>query len=87
MTASQSGPSEYDDIVLQQSAWIGTPNALNPLIFAAYPSLEYDSWVTIGLDQVPDLVAGEAAVRPFRMQGRLGSRNSIREEAWPVPIS
>ena len=47
----------------------GTPNALNPLIFAAYPSLEYDSWVTIGLDQVPDLVAGEAAVSTVQDAG------------------
>jgi|GEM_PF-897849 len=48
---------------------IGTPNALNPLIFAAYPSLEYDSWVTIGLDQVPDLVAGEALVATVQDAG------------------
>ena len=39
-----------------------TPNGINSLLFAVYPELEYDSWVTIGLEGVPDAVAGEANV-------------------------
>lgn len=38
------------------------PNGINPLLFASFPSLEYDSWLTIGIDQVPDGAAGEANV-------------------------
>ncbi len=38
------------------------PNAINPTLFDAFPGLEYDSWVTIGIDQAPDLAAGEAQV-------------------------
>ena len=40
----------------------GTPNGINSLLFAVYPDLEYDSWVTIGLESVPDVMAGEANV-------------------------
>lgn len=39
-----------------------TPNGINSLLFAVYPDLEFDSWVTIGLDGVPDAVAGEANI-------------------------
>ena len=38
------------------------------------PSLEYDSWVTIGLDRQPESAAGEAAVRTVQEQENLGSR-------------
>ncbi len=39
-----------------------TPNGINSLLFPVYPDLEFDTWVTIGLDGVPDAAAGEAAV-------------------------
>ena len=39
-----------------------TPNGINSLLFAVYPDLAYDSWVTIGLEGTPNAVAGEAAV-------------------------
>ena len=39
-----------------------TPNGINSLLFAVYPELEYDTWVTIGLEGVPDALAGEANV-------------------------
>ena len=40
----------------------GTPNGINSLLFAVYPDLQYDSWVTIGLEGVPNALAGEANV-------------------------
>ena len=39
-----------------------TPNGINSLLFPVYPDLVYDSWVTIGLEGVPNAAAGEAAV-------------------------
>ena len=39
-----------------------TPSTINPLLYAAYPELEYDSYVTIGLTSQPDLAAGEGEV-------------------------
>ncbi len=39
-----------------------TPNGINSLLFAVYPDLAYDSWVTIGLEGVPNALAGEANV-------------------------
>ena len=40
----------------------GTPNGINSLLFPVYPDLAYDSWVTIGLEGVPNAAAGEATV-------------------------
>ena len=39
-----------------------TPNGINSLLFGAFPDTEYDSWVTIGLEGIPDALAGEAAI-------------------------
>ena len=39
-----------------------TANNYNALLEAADPLVAYDSWVTIGIDQMPDGPAGEAAV-------------------------
>jgi hypothetical protein len=39
-----------------------TPNTISALLYPVYPDLEYDSWVTIGLESMPDLVAGEGMV-------------------------
>jgi len=38
------------------------PNSINPELFSVFPSLEYDSWLTIGIDQAPNLEAGEANI-------------------------
>lgn len=38
------------------------PNGINPTVIGAFPTLAYDSWLTIGIDQAPDLAAGEAQV-------------------------
>jgi len=39
-----------------------TPNFINPALFGGYPELEYDSYMTIGLNQQPDLGAGEGVI-------------------------
>jgi len=39
-----------------------TPNGINSLLFPVYPDLAYDSWVTIGLEGVPNALGGEANV-------------------------
>jgi hypothetical protein len=39
-----------------------TPNTINALLYPIYPDLEYDSWVTIGLESMPDLAGGEGDV-------------------------
>ncbi len=39
------------------------PNSLYPAVFGQFPELEFDSYVTIGLSQAPDLSAGENNVR------------------------
>ena len=36
-----------------------TPQGNNPLLFPIYPSLIYDSWLTIGIEQQPNSDAGE----------------------------
>ena len=46
-----------------------TPNGINSLLFPVYPDLAYDTWVTIGLEGVPDAVAGEAAVATVQSLG------------------
>ena len=35
---------------------------LTPFCFGTFPDLEFDSWVTIGIDQVPNASHGEGAV-------------------------
>jgi len=37
-----------------------TPNGINPILFSAFPDLVYDSWVTVGIEQVP--LVGEGNV-------------------------
>ncbi len=44
-TSTSFFQSPYGDI---------TPNGINPLFFEVFPELVYDSWVTIGLEQVPE---------------------------------
>jgi len=46
----------------QNALGASVPNGINPLLFAVYPDLAYDSWVTIGLEGTPDAGAGEANV-------------------------
>ena len=40
-------------------------SGVNPTFFPFFPSLEYDSWVTIGIAQTPNAALGEAAVTPL----------------------
>ena len=39
-----------------------TPNGIFPTLYSTFPSLAYDSWVTIGIEAVPNTAEGEAAV-------------------------
>ena len=39
-----------------------TPNGINSILFAVYPDLPYDSWVTVGIESVPNALLGEANV-------------------------
>ena len=57
-----------------------TPNNPNPILYGSFPELEYDSFVTIGLDQQPDAGAGEGAINvagtwapPSRTEGMWSS--------------
>lgn len=45
-----------------------TPNNNNPLLFGPLPDLEWDSWVTIGIDVAPNGAAGEIPVGLFPPQ-------------------
>ena len=38
-----------------------TPNGINSFLFGVFPDTEYDSWVTIGLEGIPNAAGGEAA--------------------------
>lgn len=44
--------------------WV-TPSNNNPLLFGILPSLEFDSWVTIGIASAPDGAAGEIPIGVF----------------------
>ncbi|MGB0171539.1 MAG: hypothetical protein ACPF8Y_06115, partial [Flavobacteriales bacterium] len=46
----------------QSPLGVQTPNGINPLLFSIYPSLEYDSWVTIGNTSIPDADNGEGSI-------------------------
>ena len=46
----------------QAALGAGVPNGINSLLFPVYPDLAYDSWVTIGLEGVPNALGGEANV-------------------------
>ena len=45
-------------------------SAINPLLFSMIPTLEYDSWVTIGIDQIPDLALGQGEVQGVSSPGQ-----------------
>ncbi len=46
----------------QDALGAASPNAINPILFGTFPNLEFDSWVTIGIDQVPNASNGEGSV-------------------------
>ena len=43
---------------------------INPLLFNFMPSLEYDSWVTIGIEQTPNTALGQAEVQAVSSPGQ-----------------
>ena len=46
----------------QATLGAATPNGIQTALFAVYPDLAYDSWVTIGLESAPNASVGEATV-------------------------
>ena len=44
--------------------WV-TPNNNNPLLFDLLPTLQYDTWVTIGIESAPEGAVGEIPVGVF----------------------
>ena len=46
----------------QNSFGASTPSAINPILYGFFPELEFDSWVTIGIDQQVNTAANEGAV-------------------------
>ena len=42
-----------------------TPSVINPLFFSSFPSLEFDSWVTLGAEPGADDVSGSVGMDPF----------------------
>ena len=59
------GDIEHPTALLTSSEWYQDENggqfpcANNPLLFDFFPELEYDSWLTIGIDGPPDPVLGQ----------------------------
>jgi len=59
------GDIEHPTALLTSTEWYQNENggqfpcANNPLLFDLFPELEYDSWLTIGIDGPPDPVLGQ----------------------------
>ena len=58
-----------------------TPNGINSVLFGVYPELPYDSWVTVGLESVPNAAAGEASVATVQ-SGCQPLVNQLRSRRW-----
>lgn len=61
-----------------------TPTGINSLLFPVYPDLAFDSWVTIGLQGVPNAVSERPRSAQFRPRPIHGPPFSTREEACQV---
>ena len=67
-----------------------TPEFIDPILFDAFPELEFDSWVTIGIDGPPAAASGQAGlqvvesspwVAAFQTGGSI-SLNSFYGDGW-----
>lgn len=47
-----------------------TPNGIFSALYPSFPTLQYDSWVTIGIEGVPDATAGQADVQVVSSAGQ-----------------
>ncbi len=45
-------------------------SAVNPFLYTIMPTLEFDSWVTIGIDQVPNSALGEGDIQGVSSPGQ-----------------
>ncbi len=53
-----------------------TPSSIDPILFEFYPDLEYDSWVTIGIDRAPDASLEEDVVQVVESSPWIGDFNA-----------
>ena len=74
--SSVFGNAELPLNVSTTTSWFQDPigsnygTAINPLLFGVIPSLEYDSWVTIGVDQVPNSALGQGETSAVNSAGQ-----------------
>ncbi|MAC17475.1 MAG: hypothetical protein CMC97_04175, partial [Flavobacteriales bacterium] len=74
--SSVFGNAELPLNVSTTTSWFQDPigsnygTAINPLLFGVVPSLEYDSWVTLGLDQVPNSALGQGETSAVNSSGQ-----------------
>ena len=69
VVSAVSGDSEvstlhqhHDQLLPRSDLAVRSRTASTARCLMTYPGLEFDSWVTIGIEQAPDLGAGEAAI-------------------------
>ena len=64
ISGDPNSPTSVESTSLFYHAVLGsvTPSGINSSLFSIYPDLAYDSWVTIGLDGVPNESIGEEVV-------------------------
>ena len=65
-----SGDSEFPGSITTttsffQDSTLGAATPPNPLLFSGYPTLEYDSYVTIGLDGIANASLGQQDAQPL----------------------
>jgi hypothetical protein len=63
-----------------------TPNNINPLLYAVYPNLAYDSWLTIGLEGQANLGLGEGSINVAEIGGDLWA-SDVFENGGDVVIN
>ena len=77
--SSVFGNAELPLNVSTTTSWFQDPigsnygTAINPLLFGVIPSLEYDSWVTIGVAQVPNSALGQGETSAVTAPAKTGS--------------
>lgn len=69
VSGDSTNPTEVSTTTnfFQDAIGSATPNAISPALFSSFPNLQYDSWLTIGLESAPNLTAGEAVVSTIQM--------------------
>ncbi len=80
----------------QHELGAATPSSIDPVLFDLFPELEYDSWVTIGIDRTPDPSLEQAAVQvvesspwvaDFNAGGSLALNSAFGDGWFALPTS